>query len=153
MLAVSTSPIIARYLENVPAVAISFWRMGFGALILWIVGSVKKQVPLQNENLKRTLIAGILLGIHFALFFGAIKLTTIANATFLGTLAPLITFFIEKFILKRNQAPSLIFGLGLAIVKHIVNRHRGRLSIESLPGETTTFTVYLPLFSDGRHSN
>ena len=35
-------------------------------------------------------------------------------------------------------------GLGLAIVKHIVNRHRGRLIIESEPGEGSTFTVRLP---------
>ncbi|MBV9990228.1 MAG: PAS domain-containing protein [Alphaproteobacteria bacterium] len=35
-------------------------------------------------------------------------------------------------------------GLGLAIVKHIVNRHQGRLTIESMPGEGSTFTVYLP---------
>jgi len=35
-------------------------------------------------------------------------------------------------------------GLGLAIVKHIVNRHHGRLAIESRPGEGSTFTVYLP---------
>ena len=36
-------------------------------------------------------------------------------------------------------------GLGLAIVKHIVNRHRGRLVIESTLGQGTTFTVILPL--------
>jgi phosphate transport system permease protein len=36
-------------------------------------------------------------------------------------------------------------GLGLALVKHIVNRHRGRLTIESTPGEGSTFTVNLPL--------
>jgi two-component system phosphate regulon sensor histidine kinase PhoR len=35
-------------------------------------------------------------------------------------------------------------GLGLAIVKHIVNRHQGRLQIESQPGEGSTFTVLLP---------
>jgi two-component system phosphate regulon sensor histidine kinase PhoR len=35
-------------------------------------------------------------------------------------------------------------GLGLAIVKHIVNRHRGRLRIESKLGEGSTFTVILP---------
>ena len=35
-------------------------------------------------------------------------------------------------------------GLGLAIVKHIVNRHRGRLDIQSSPGKGSTFTVTLP---------
>jgi two-component system phosphate regulon sensor histidine kinase PhoR len=35
-------------------------------------------------------------------------------------------------------------GLGLAIVKHIVNRHRGHMTIDSEPGRGTTFTVYLP---------
>jgi two-component system, OmpR family, phosphate regulon sensor histidine kinase PhoR len=36
-------------------------------------------------------------------------------------------------------------GLGLAIVKHIVNRHQGRLTIESKAGEGSTFTVLLPI--------
>jgi two-component system phosphate regulon sensor histidine kinase PhoR len=36
-------------------------------------------------------------------------------------------------------------GLGLAIVKHIVNRHRGRLSIRSARGQGSTFTVVLPV--------
>jgi two-component system, OmpR family, phosphate regulon sensor histidine kinase PhoR len=35
-------------------------------------------------------------------------------------------------------------GLGLAIVKHIVNRHHGRLLIDSVEGEGSTFTVLLP---------
>ncbi|WP_020590512.1 ATP-binding protein [Kiloniella laminariae] len=35
-------------------------------------------------------------------------------------------------------------GLGLAIVKHIVNRHRGVLTIDSEVGRGSTFTVYLP---------
>lgn len=36
-------------------------------------------------------------------------------------------------------------GLGLAIVKHIINRHRGRLRVESTLGEGSCFTVVLPL--------
>ncbi len=35
-------------------------------------------------------------------------------------------------------------GLGLALVKHILNRHRGRLTIDSAPGEGAMFTVHLP---------
>lgn len=36
-------------------------------------------------------------------------------------------------------------GLGLAIAKHIINRHRGRLRIESSPGNGASFTVVLSL--------
>jgi two-component system phosphate regulon sensor histidine kinase PhoR len=44
-------------------------------------------------------------------------------------------------------------GLGLALVKHILNRHHGRLTIESPPGQGATFTTYLPLPTgrDGRN--
>ncbi len=40
-------------------------------------------------------------------------------------------------------------GLGLAIVKHIVARHRGRLEIDSAPGQGASFNVLLPLFANG----
>jgi len=36
-------------------------------------------------------------------------------------------------------------GLGLALVKHVLNRHGGRLSIESTPGAGATFTMHVPL--------
>jgi two-component system phosphate regulon sensor histidine kinase PhoR len=35
-------------------------------------------------------------------------------------------------------------GLGLAIVKHIVTRHRGRMRIDSQPGQGTQFIITLP---------
>jgi two-component system phosphate regulon sensor histidine kinase PhoR len=43
---------------------------------------------------------------------------------------------------KGGQAGT---GLGLAIVKHIVNRHRGGLSVESAEGEGAAFTAYFPV--------
>jgi two-component system phosphate regulon sensor histidine kinase PhoR len=36
-------------------------------------------------------------------------------------------------------------GLGLALVKHILNRHAGRLTIESTPGQGAAFVMHLPL--------
>jgi Histidine kinase-, DNA gyrase B-, and HSP90-like ATPase len=35
-------------------------------------------------------------------------------------------------------------GLGLSLVKHIVNRHRGRLLIESVPKNGATFSACFP---------
>jgi two-component system, OmpR family, phosphate regulon sensor histidine kinase PhoR len=43
---------------------------------------------------------------------------------------------------SRNKGGT---GLGLAIVKHILNRHRGRLEVASIPGKGSTFTVWLPI--------
>ncbi len=36
-------------------------------------------------------------------------------------------------------------GLGLALVKHVLNRHAGRLTIESILGQGATFIMHLPL--------
>jgi two-component system phosphate regulon sensor histidine kinase PhoR len=36
-------------------------------------------------------------------------------------------------------------GLGLALVKHILNRHQGRLQIDSTLGQGSTFTAAIPL--------
>ena len=43
-------------------------------------------------------------------------------------------------------------GLGLAIVKHITNRHRGTMTIDSIEGEGSTFTVWLPIASTAASS-
>ena len=63
-----------------------------------------------------------------------------------GIAAQHIPRLTERFYRIDNHRSREIggTGLGLAIVKHITNRHRGRLRIESTPGQGSQFSVILP---------
>jgi two-component system NtrC family sensor kinase len=44
-----------------------------------------------------------------------------------------------------TKAPGKGTGLGLSIVYSVIQRHGGTIEVDSTPGESTTFTVWLPL--------
>jgi two-component system phosphate regulon sensor histidine kinase PhoR len=56
---------------------------------------------------------------------------------------PRLTERFYRVDVKQSRAEGGT-GLGLALVKHILNRHRGRLTIESEAGKGAAFTVRLP---------
>ncbi len=118
MFAVSTSPLIARYLSHLDPIAISFWRMFIGAVILHIYGFFSNGPKIiSTQNSFKTIYAGILLGLHFALFYGAIALlpNNIVNATVFGTLAPLFALMVEIYF-GRKISVNLIIGLFIVLI-------------------------------------
>jgi CheY-like chemotaxis protein len=49
---------------------------------------------------------------------------------------------LEPFFSTKGERGT---GLGLSMVYGIIERHRGRLDLESAPGQGTTFTISLPI--------
>tara|TARA_Y100000590_G_C15550490_1_gene950690 strand:+ start:218 stop:1090 length:873 start_codon:yes stop_codon:yes gene_type:complete len=121
LLSISASPIVARSLASSGTV-VAFWRMFLASFFLWSYSifyykSIKNLSP---PNRIKTSVAGILLGIHFILFFEAVKITTIANATFLGTLAPFFTLMIELVLFKRHYKKMVYIGLAISLIGTIL---------------------------------
>lgn len=56
----------------------------------------------------------------------------------------------ERFyrVSGQKSGPKEGTGLGLAIVKHIVNRHRGGFTVESVPGGGSVFSAFFPAAPD-----
>ena len=69
-----------------PGSVVAFWRLAFGTVI-WqvILASQHKRITL--AELRRVAPAGVLFGLDLVLFFTAVRLTRVANAEFIGTLA------------------------------------------------------------------
>ncbi len=114
LFSVSTTSIVVRHLVLVPAVVIAFWRMFTASAILWSYSAVKPSGKLYPENRIPIILAGIFLGSHFATFFAAVRLTSIASATLLGCLAPLFTSVLE-WLSGENLTEKVITGLSLSL--------------------------------------
>ena len=138
LLAVSSSALIVRLLPDTNAITIAFWRMLLASIMVFILSYKTLLVFVPTKEM---LFAGIFLGIHFALFFRGVQLTSIAEASLLGTTAPIFTG-IYGFVFQKNPlVPKVVFGLFLAFVG------AGALVSQSSFSETGTLGNALALLS------
>ena len=113
LLSVSSASLVVRMLPDTNAITIAFWRMFLASIMVFTISykNIFSFVP----N-KKIILAGVFLGIHFALFFRSVQLTSIAEAALLGTTAPIFTELYAIIFQKKLILPVVIFGLFVAFV-------------------------------------
>ncbi len=116
--AMSISPTLVRFADVGP-LASAFWRvfLALPVLYLWMRQDERRQ---DRAILKRFALPTILAGLSFAgdlLFWHlAIVKTTIANATFFATMAPVWVVIFGWLLLRQRTERSVLSGLALCIV-------------------------------------
>jgi drug/metabolite transporter (DMT)-like permease len=132
--AVSTSAILARIAMGedagvatasagaAPALAVAFWRTALGALALspMAVRARRHAAPLSAVRRRQLLGSGLSLALHFALFQGALALTTVASAVTLVTMSPVFVALGGWWVLKERTSRRTLLGMGLTIVGAVV---------------------------------
>jgi len=115
----STGTVLAKGIE-MGSLAIGtyrFWMFSL-ALIIWMR---YRGSPFTLHSIKATAFGGIALGADIALFFSAVKNTSIVNATIIGSLQPILVgviaarFFGEK-IRGRDAIWSLVALAGVVVI-------------------------------------
>ncbi len=115
----STGTVLAKGIE-MGGLAIGtyrFWMFSL-ALIVWMRF---RGTPFTLHSMKATAFGGIALGADIALFFSAVKNTSIVNATIIGSLQPILVgvvaarFFGEK-IRGRDAIWSLVALAGVVVI-------------------------------------
>jgi drug/metabolite transporter (DMT)-like permease len=115
----STGTVLAKGIE-MGSLAIGtyrFWMFSL-ALIIWIR---LRGSPFTLHSIRATAFGGIALGADIALFFSAVKNTSIVNATIIGSLQPILVgviaarFFGEK-IRGRDAIWSLVALAGVVVI-------------------------------------
>ena len=89
----AASGVIAKGLSELGPLAVVFWRMWLYTavvlLFLWANGT-----PLKWNSIKISAWGGVSLAFDIMLFFTALRLTTVANATVVASLQPLLMLFL-----------------------------------------------------------
>ncbi|MDB5550452.1 MAG: EamA family transporter [Rhizobium sp.] len=117
-LAMSISPSLVRFADVGP-LSSAFWRVFLAMPVLWIWMRAEES-QLGKAKGKSWSLPILLTGLFFAgdllLWHLAIMKTSIANATFFATMAPVWVVIFGWLVLRQRVSRSTLAGLGLCLV-------------------------------------
>ena len=124
VLCLSTSAIFVR-LAMAPSAITAFYRLLFTLLILLPAALLKPQMRQEISALSKkqwgmACFSGILLAIHYILWFESLHYTSVASSTVIVTLQPIFAILLAFFFLKERQSKLSILGCCVAIFGSVI---------------------------------
>ncbi len=113
----SFSPILVRYGSEAPSLAVATLRTIMAVLLLlpFVRGRhLAAYRRLGRRDLLGILAAGVLLGLHFFLFFESLYNTTVASTTSIVALSPIFMAGIGFLFLGERLRPVVMMGIVVA---------------------------------------
>ncbi|MEX0904209.1 MAG: DMT family transporter [Balneolaceae bacterium] len=112
------APIMVRFATDVDPLALAAMRTGFAVLFLlpfWLSKRVSLAELKQNGAPPLILIAaGISLGLHFTFWIASLHYTSVASASILVTIHPVMLIVAESLLFKKNFRPLVWVGVIIA---------------------------------------
>ncbi len=112
------APILVRTADFADPVALATLRTVSAALILlpfWLWYRLRGQIEsYQSKDMQRAFWAGASLGLHFILWIAALNLTSVASASVLVTMHPIILILIESRFMGQRFGAMVWGGVLLA---------------------------------------
>lgn len=117
IIAISFSAIFVKW-SDAPASILSMYRMLFASLLMIPIvwkhrGEFKK---IEKKDWLLLIFSGTFLALHFMLWFGSLKLTTVASSTIILALQPLVSLVGGFFLFKESTSLSSLLTMGIAII-------------------------------------
>lgn len=117
VLFVSTSAILIR-LSTAPPLAIAFFRMAFSALLTaprFLIAGPRRVLRLSSRDAALALASGGFLALHFATWISSLFLTSVASATVLVNLHPVLVVVLGLVFLRERITPGGLFWVLLSV--------------------------------------
>ncbi len=117
-MAMGISPVFVRFAEIGPFTS-AFWRVALALPALWLWSTLERPVePIRPDTSARVsvIVAGLLFAGDLSFWHLAIMNTSVANATFLATLAPVWVVLGSGLFLGESVAAKVFLGIALCLV-------------------------------------
>lgn len=117
IIAISFAAIFVKW-SDAPATILSMYRMWLASLLLtpmvWIHREEFRKITRKDWYL--LFLSGLFLALHFALWFGSLKLTTVASSTIILALQPIVALVGGFILYKERASASTLMTMGIAVV-------------------------------------